>query len=116
MGVGSSQLMKIKILFGNVSGLNDGEKTKLIKLVVRPQKADLVCLLKTKVQEMSLQMVRSLGVGRFLNWGAIDARREPRDILIFWDNRVLDLMELECGGSPFQVALEMLKMVLFSCS
>ena len=59
--------MKIKILSWNVRELNDEEKRKLIKSVVRTQKVDLVCLLETKVQEMKLQVVRSLSVGRFLN-------------------------------------------------
>lgn len=43
-------------------------------------------------------MVRSLGVGGFLNRGVVAARGASIGILIFWDNRVLDLMELECGG------------------
>ena len=59
--------MKIKILSWNIRELNDEEKRKLIKSVVRTQKVDLVCLLETKVQEMELQVVRSLGVGWFLN-------------------------------------------------
>ena len=59
--------MKIKILSWNVRELNDEEKRKLIKSAVRTQKVDLVCLLETKVQEMKLQVVRSLSVGRFLN-------------------------------------------------
>ncbi|RVW83041.1 hypothetical protein CK203_042498 [Vitis vinifera] len=62
--------MKIKILSWNIRELNDEEKRKLIKSVVRTQKVDLVCLLETKVQEMELQV----------------------------DNRVLDLLQLECGG------------------
>ena len=52
--------MRIKILCWNVRGLNDFEKRKLIKGVVRNQKPDLVCLLE-KVKEMSLQMVKSVG-------------------------------------------------------
>ncbi|RVX14382.1 hypothetical protein CK203_017346 [Vitis vinifera] len=55
-------------------GANDGEKGKLIKSVIRMQKVDLICLLETKVQEVSLQMVRSLGIGRFLDWGAMEAQ------------------------------------------
>ena len=90
--------MKIKILSWNVRGLNDREKCKLLKLVIRSQKAYLVCLIETKMQEMSLKVVKSLGVGRFLDWGAVDARRASKGILIFWDNIVLDLLELECGG------------------
>ena len=46
--------MKIKILSSNVRRLNDGEKKKLIKLVVRTQKANLLCFLQTKMQEMLL--------------------------------------------------------------
>ena len=83
--------MKIKILSWNVRGLNNEEKRKLIKSVVRSQKANLVCFLETKVQEMSLKVVKRLGVGRFLDWGAVDARRASGGILTFWDNSVLDL-------------------------
>nr|CAN68371.1 hypothetical protein VITISV_002005 [Vitis vinifera] len=72
-------------------GLNNGEKRKLIKSVIRSQKANLVCFLGTKVQEMSLKVVKRLGVGRFLDWGAVDARRASGGILTFWDNSVLDL-------------------------
>ena len=59
--------MKIKILAWNVRGLNDREKTRMINSIVRAQKADLVCFLETKVQEMSLNMVKSLGAGRFMD-------------------------------------------------
>ena len=83
--------MKIKILSWNVRGLNNEEKRKLIKSVVRSQKANLVCFLETKVQEMSLKVVKRLGVGRFLDWGAVDAREASGGILTFWDNSVLDL-------------------------
>ncbi|RVW67644.1 hypothetical protein CK203_063068 [Vitis vinifera] len=40
----------------------------------RKNKVDLVCLQETKIQEMSMGIVRSLGVGRFLDWGAVDSR------------------------------------------
>ena len=46
----------------------------MIKGVVRNQKSDLVCLLETKVKEISMQMVKSVGVGIFLNWASVDAR------------------------------------------
>ena len=88
--------MKIKIFSWNVRGLNDREKRKLIKSVIRSQKVDLVCFLETKMQEMSEKIVKGLGVERFLNWHTIDAREASGGI--FWDNRVLDLLELEQGG------------------
>ncbi|RVW73505.1 hypothetical protein CK203_060050 [Vitis vinifera] len=54
-------------------GLNDREKRRMINSVVRAQKVDLVCCLETKVSEMSLKLVKSLGTGRFTDWGAVDA-------------------------------------------
>ena len=46
---------------------------------------------------MSLKLVKSLGTGRFTDWGAIDAGGASGGILIFWDNRILELLELERG-------------------
>ena len=97
MGNDSSGLMEIKILSWNVRGLNDREKRRMAKLVARSQKADLVCFLETTVQEMSLKVVKSLGVGRSMDWGA-DARGASRGILIFQDNKILELLELKRSG------------------
>ena len=69
MGIDPCRLMRIKILAWHVRGLNDREKRWMINLVVRAQKADLVCFLETKVSEMSLKMVKSLGAGKFMDWG-----------------------------------------------
>ena len=55
--------MKIKILSWNVRGLNDRNKRKLIKALISSHKVDLVCLQETKMSEMSLGVVRSLGMG-----------------------------------------------------
>ena len=60
-----------------------GRNEKLLKSVVRSQKADLVCLIETKMQEMSLKVMKSLGVGKSLDWGAVDAKGASRGILIF---------------------------------
>ena len=89
--------MKLKILSWNVRGVNDRNKRKLIKALIRSQNVDLVCLQETKMTEMSLGVVRSLGVGRFLEWGALDARGAAGGVVVFWDNRVLELMGLEVG-------------------
>ena len=50
--------MKLKFLSWNVRRVNDSNKRKVIKVLIRAQKADLVCLRETKIQEMSF------GVGR----------------------------------------------------
>ena len=95
--------MRIKILCWNVRGLNDIEKRKLIKGVVRNQKLDLVCLLETKMKEMLVQMVNCVGVGRFLNWALVDARGVAGGLILFWDNRVLEKLEVESGGYSISV-------------
>ena len=45
--------MKIKILSWNVRGVNNLEKGKVIKQFIKDQRADLVCLQETKVQDVS---------------------------------------------------------------
>ena len=66
--------MKLKILSWNVRGANDSDKRRLIKSLIKAQKIDLVCLQETKIQSMSCRLIRSLGVGRFLEWAALDSR------------------------------------------
>ena len=58
---------------------------------------DLVYLQETKIQEMSQGVIHSLGVGRFLGWGAVNARGAVRGVVVFWDKRVLELVGLEVG-------------------
>ena len=81
--------MIIKILSWNVRGVNDAEKRKLIKLVIRSQRAELVCLQETKVQTMMRNLVRSLSVGSCLKWVSVNANGATRGILVFWDFKVL---------------------------
>ncbi|RVW41173.1 hypothetical protein CK203_069754 [Vitis vinifera] len=46
---------------------------------------------------MSLQMVKSVSVGRFLNWASLDSRGAAGGLLLFWDNRVMENLEVESG-------------------
>ena len=89
--------MKIKILSWNVRGVNDRNKRRLIKTLISSLKVDLVCLQETKMSEMSIGVVRSLGVGRFLEWGVLNVRGAAGGVLVFWDNRVLEMIGMEVG-------------------
>ena len=89
--------MRLRILSWNVRGVNDKDKRRLIKNVIKSQKVDLVCLQETKIQEMSNGMVRSLGIGRCLEWRALNSRGATRGFVVFWDNRVLQMVEMEVG-------------------
>ena len=55
-------------------GVNDRDKKRLIKNVIKSQKVDLVCFQETKIQEMSNGIIRSLGLGRCMEWGALNSR------------------------------------------
>ena len=89
--------MKIRLLSWNVRGVNNCDRRKVIKTLIKKNRVDLVCLQETKIQEMSRGLVRSLGVGRFLEWGVVDSRGATDGIVVFWDNRVLELVDLEKG-------------------
>ena len=87
--------MKIRILSWNVRGANDRDKSKIIKSVIKSRKVDVVCLQDTKIKEMTMGLVRSLGVGRNLEWRAVNSRGAASGILVFWDNRLVELVGLE---------------------
>ena len=89
--------MKIKILSWNVRGVNDPVKRSVIKGFLRSNRVDLVCFQETKVQQMNVGMVRSLGVGRFLNWTALDAEGSAGGILLLWDKRRISLVDSVAG-------------------
>ena len=90
--------MKIKILFLNVRGVNDPDKRRVIKSFLRSNRVDLVCLQETKVQQMNNIMARSLGVGRFLNWRALNAEGSVGGILLLWDKRRISLEDSVAGN------------------
>ena len=57
----------------------------------------MICLQETKIKEMTTGLVRSLGVRRHLDWRAINSRGTAGGILVFWDNKLVELGDLEEG-------------------
>ena len=90
--------MKVKILSWNVRGVNDPEKRKVIKNFIRIHRVDMICLQETKVQDMNIDIVRSLGVGRFLNRTALNAEGSAGGILLIWDKRRIRLVDSMLGN------------------
>ena len=85
--------MKFKILSWNVRGVNAPNKRKVIKNFLRSYKVDLVCLQETKVQEMTIDLLCSLGVGQCLNWKALNTEGSAGGILLLWDNSRISLVD-----------------------
>ena len=75
--------MKIRIISWNVRGANDAKKRKLIKVFLKTHQVDLVCIRKTKLKGISRDLVRSIGVRRFVDWVVVNAVGASRGILIF---------------------------------
>ncbi|KAJ9689585.1 hypothetical protein PVL29_014989 [Vitis rotundifolia] len=50
------------------------------------------------MKEMSYRIVRSLGIGRNLGWVSLDARGAAGGVLVLWDKRVLEGLEIEVGS------------------
>ena len=58
---------------------------------------------------MSEGVVRSLGFGRFLDWGAMGAQGSAGGILVCWDKRSLELLEMEVGHFSISCRLKNVK-------
>ena len=87
--------VRIKILSWNVRGANSAEKRKLIKAFLKGFKADLVCVQETKPKGLTHGTIRRLMAGKFVDWVAAKSEGASGGILIFWDSRVLQLVEVE---------------------
>ena len=44
---------------------------------------------------MKRGIVQSLGVGRFLEWGALNSKGAVGGVVVFWYNRVLQVLDVE---------------------
>ena len=73
------------------------ENRIVIKAFLRMQKVNLFCLKETKLKEISRGLIKSLRVGRFVDWVASNVMGAAINILIFWDSRMLQLLEVEEG-------------------
>ena len=78
-----SLMMRLRILSWNERGENDLEKRRIIKAFIRSKKVDIVSLQETKLKKMTGGLIRSLGVGRYLDWASISAVGALGGIVVF---------------------------------
>ena len=90
-------LMKIKMISWNVRGLNDSRKRLVVKNSLREWKCDVVCLQETKIASMNRQLVCSLWSCPYVDWAVLEADRTVGGILLMWDKRVLEKVEVMVG-------------------
>ena len=89
--------MKLKMISWNVRGLNDPKKRLVVRNLLREWKCDVVCLQETKMARMDRQMVCSLWSCPYVDWVALEADQTASGVLIMWDKRVLEKMEVMVG-------------------
>ena len=77
-------------------GLNDPRKCLVVKNLLREWKCD-VCLQETKIASMNRQLVCSLWSCPYVDWAVLEADRTVGGILLTWDKRVLDKVEVMVG-------------------
>ena len=79
-------------------GLNEKNKKMIIRAFIIAQKFDLVCFQETRIQEMSGGMVHNLGGGQCTQWSALNAQGATGGIVVFWDSKVIELVDVEEGS------------------
>jgi exonuclease III len=89
--------MKPKIIVWNVRGLNAFKKRLKIRGLLKEWKADIVCLIETKMEFISREVVRSIWGGQHVGWVYMGSNGASGGLLLMWDRRVVEKME-ECMG------------------
>lgn len=67
----SSWINEVKNHLLDVKGLNDWGKRKVAKSLLCSYKVDLMCFQESKNGVHPIMRIKSLGVRRFLKWGAL---------------------------------------------
>ena len=89
-----SVFMKLKMVSWNVRGLNDSQKRLVVRNLLQEWKCDVVCLQETKLAGVDSQLVCSIWGCRYVDWVALDAIQTAGGVLIMWDRRVLEKVEV----------------------
>ena len=78
--------MTLRLLSGNVKGLNNPRKREVCKNLLREWRCDIVCLHETKLSLINSAVLRSLSGGPFTDWAVLYAVQTSGGVLLRWDN------------------------------
>ncbi|XP_019263814.1 PREDICTED: uncharacterized protein LOC109241530 [Nicotiana attenuata] len=98
--------MKIKILWWNVRRLNEAEKRRLVKSLIKKWNTDIVCLSETKLKQCNCSLMRQSGGSRWTDWLELKATGNSGGILLIWDKRRWSCNEKLVGEYSASVFLE----------
>ena len=89
--------MILQLLSWDVRGLNNPQKREVCKNLLKEWKSDIVCFQETKVSSTDVAFVRSLWGGPFIDWAVLDAMQTSREVLLVWDKRVFEKLDVIVG-------------------
>ena len=89
--------MKLKMVSWNVQGLNDSRKCLVVRNLLREWNYDVVCLQETKLAGMYKQLVCNLWSCPYVDWVTLDADWTTGGVLMMWDRRALEKLEVMVG-------------------
>ena len=78
----------------NVRGLNDSRKRLVVRNLLLEWNFGVVCLQETKLAGMDRQLICSLWSCPYVDWVALDADQTAGGVLMMWDRRALEKLEV----------------------
>ena len=95
--------MKLKMISWNVKGLNYPQKRLVVRNLLCEWKGDIICHQETKLAGIDRQLVCSIWGCLDVDWVVLDAVQMAGGVLIMWDKRVLEKLEVLVGSFSMSV-------------
>ena len=89
--------MKLKMVSWNVQRLNDSRKCLVVRNLLKDWNCDVICLQETNIAGMDRQLVCSLWSSPYVDWVALDANQTVSGVLMMWDRKALEKLEVMVG-------------------
>ena len=87
----------LRMLLWNVRGLNDLRKRDVFKFFLRDWRCDLICLQETKLEVVSLSVIRSLWGNFSIGFVFLKVIGASGGIIVMWDKSTFNLVSYSQG-------------------
>ena len=95
--------IKLKMVSWNVRGLNDSQKCLVVRNLLREWQCNVVSLQETKLAGIDRQLVCNIWGCQYVDSVVLDADQIAVGVLIMWDRRVLEKLEVVVGSFSMSV-------------
>jgi len=105
---GEAWCLMFKLLTWNVRGINDSNKRSILKNILREWRCNLVCTQETKLEDVQLSNIRSIGGNQYLDFVALKAQGTAGGIIVMWDRNSFNLVSSSCGDFSITCLFQMM--------